>query len=410
MQPEEFDIPFEENAEETALVQRYEAMISTNGSDYFDEEEFEIIINHYFDLGKPADALAAADYGNRQHPFSCDMKLQYAHALIQKGERQQALQLLRKMEAEAVNDPEVFFLKGLAYLRDNTLNEALRSFDKAVKKAIDNDECIAFLMSAGSALLEVHEYKFALPYIQKALTLAPGDLEIVNEIAFCHERLGNLEESRAYHEQYIKDEPYNANVWYNLGTIYGRQGNFDKAAQAFQFTITLNEQFASAYYNLAATYQHLERYTEAIDMFNMFLQMEPDSPDAYFAIGECYDFLDRNTEAIAAFSKAIELDDEFADAHFFLSLSYTKDDLIDEAFHHIHMAIALVNDYAVYWFELAVLFYITDSMENFFASVAKGLDLDMQAWGYFAERCPEAAQNPKIQLLYTHCKQLKQPN
>ncbi len=347
------DIPFD-STETAALIRRYENMLKHNRNDYFNEEEFEIIIDHYLISGKSVEALLAADCGSRQHPFSTDMKLRYAHALVQKGEARKALRMLQEMEATIINDPELFFISGTAHLLLKNKEEALSYFDKCIRQA-EPEDCVSFLMNIATNLVDKHEYAFALPYIRRAFDIDPEDLDIINEMAFCHERLNNLNESVLYYEAYIREEPFNDNVWYNLGTVYARAGNYKQAVQAFHFAITINDDNSSAYFNLANTLIREEEYAEAITILQDFLKLEPSCVAGHVAIAECYDQLGNNEQAIVSYLAAIGYDGYCPEAHYGLAIVYTQTKQLEEALTHAYKATRLLPDCAEYGFLLGTV-------------------------------------------------------
>ncbi|MDR3350859.1 MAG: tetratricopeptide repeat protein [Prevotellaceae bacterium] len=345
------DTTFFESAEVAALVRRYENMVKHNRADYFDEEEYETIVEHYLMINKLSEALRVADCGSRQHPFSDDMKLCYASVLLEKKEAAQALQLLQEMEAKGVNDSELSFLIGTAYMQMGDITTATDYFDKCTQQT-DEEDLLSLLLNVASDLMEKQEYTAALKYIKTALELAPEDMEVINEMAFCNERLNNLDESLYYYEKYIKEEPFNDNVWYNIGTVYARKNDYRQAMQAFHFAVTLNNKHASAYYNLANTYVQQENYAEAVNTFQTFLELEPDNSAAYVSLAGCYEKLDRFKEAFAAYRDAVIFDDNFAEAHYGLAVAYTNAGKWEQALQHMYKAATLKPGCLEYWLQL----------------------------------------------------------
>jgi tetratricopeptide (TPR) repeat protein len=349
------DTTFFESAEVAALVRRYENMVKHNRTDYFDEEEYETIVEHYLLENKLSEALRVADCGNRQHPFSDDMKLCYASVLLEKKEASQALKLLQKMQAEGVNDAELSFLTGTAYMQMDNITEAVAYFDRCVQQTDEEEDLLSLLLNVATDLMEKQEYAAALKYIKTALELAPGDPEAINAVAFCHERLNNLDESLYYYEKYVKEEPFNDNVWYNIGTVYARKNDYRQAIQAFNFAITLNDKQASAYYNLANTYMQLKKYTEAVQTFQTFLKLEPDNSAAYVAMAKCCEKLHRPKEALAAYREAIIFDDNFAEAHHGLAVAYANTDKWEQALQHMYKAAIIDPGCLEYWLQLGAI-------------------------------------------------------
>lgn len=349
---EDDDTTFFESAEVAALVRRYENMVKHNRADYFDEEEYETIVEHYLLVNKLSEALRVADCGNRQHPFSDDMKLCYANVLLEKKEAAQALQLLQQLEAKGVNDSELSFLIGMAHMQMGNVTGAIAHFDKCTQQIDDEEDLLSLLLNVASDLMEKNEYAAALKYIKTASEIAPNDMEVINEMAFCNERLNNLDESLYYYEKYIKEEPFNDNVWYNIGTVYARKNDYQQAMQAFSFAVTLNENHASAYYNLANTYVQQEKYTEAVTTFQIFLKLEPDNSAAYVALAACYEKLNCSKEALAAYREAVIFDDNFAEAHYGLAVAYANTNKWEQALQHMYKAATLEPGHLEYWLQL----------------------------------------------------------
>jgi tetratricopeptide (TPR) repeat protein len=349
---EDDDTTFFESAEVAALVRRYENMVKHNRADYFDEEEYETIVEHYLLTNKLSEALRVADCGNRQHPFSDDMKLCYANVLLEKKEAAKALQLLQKMQAEGINDAELSFLIGTAHMQLDNVTEAVEHFDQCVQQTDEEEDLLSLLLNVASDLMEKLEYATALRYIKTALELAPDDMEVINSVAFCHERLNNLDESLYYYEKYVKEEPFNDNVWYNIGTVYARKNDYPQAIQAFNFAITLNDKQASAYYNLANTYVQLKKYAEAVQTFQSFLKLEPDNSAAYVAMAGCYEKLNCPKEALVAYREAIIFDDNFAEAHYGLAVAYANTNKWEQALQHMYKAAIIEPGCLEYWLQL----------------------------------------------------------
>jgi tetratricopeptide (TPR) repeat protein len=358
---EDDDTTFFESAEVAALVRRYENMVKHNRADYFDEEEYETIIEHYLMSSKLNEALQVADCGSRQHPFSNDMKLCYVNVLLEKREAGQALQLLQKINAEGVHDAELLFLMGTAYTQLGNMVEAVAYFDGCIRQTGEED-LLSLLMNIASDLMDQNEYAAALKYVKTALELAPDDIEVINEMAFCNERLNNLDESLYYYEKYIKEEPFNDDVWYNIGTVYARKNDYAQAIQAFHFAVTLNEKHASAYHNLANTYVQQENYTEAVNMFQAFLKLEPDNSAAYVTLAACHEKLNCSEEALTAYREAIFFDNDFAKAHYGIAVAYANSNKWEQALQHMYKAATLKPGCLEYWLQLGNI--LLQSREN----------------------------------------------
>ncbi|MET3047675.1 hypothetical protein ABXS96_14880, partial [Flavobacterium covae] len=80
-------------------LSKFESMLKTNKILFFDSEEFEDIILHYMDIGKPILAKKALRLGLEQHPKSFGLKLVQVEMLLFEDKLEQAEKLLNDLYA-----------------------------------------------------------------------------------------------------------------------------------------------------------------------------------------------------------------------------------------------------------------------------------------------------------------------
>ncbi|HLC95205.1 MAG TPA: tetratricopeptide repeat protein, partial [Patescibacteria group bacterium] len=69
--------------------------------------------------------------------------------------------------------------------------------------------------------------------------------------------------------------PKSHNAHNNMGDVYVRQGNYEKAALEFSRAIEIKPDYADAYHNLANTYQHLRNQEQALIFYQKALEINP---------------------------------------------------------------------------------------------------------------------------------------
>lgn len=72
-----------------------------------------------------------------------------------------------------------------------------------------------------------------------------------------------------------RTSPSSPVTWNNMGDVYGRHGDHERAAAMFLRAIAIHPQYADAYHNLASTYVVLNRLDEAVAMYTKALTINP---------------------------------------------------------------------------------------------------------------------------------------
>ncbi len=88
---EESNSRFNDEESDFYSVQRFEEMLSTQQSFYFDVDEFEDIVNYYIDKNNPKQALKVLEFALDQHPMSGGLLICKAQVYISLHKPNQAL-------------------------------------------------------------------------------------------------------------------------------------------------------------------------------------------------------------------------------------------------------------------------------------------------------------------------------
>ena len=116
-------------------------------------------------------------------------------------------------------------------------------------------------------------------------------------------------------EMFLKSIKLNSNYWvnwFNLGTIALMEQNLDEAIIKLEKAKQLSNQ-PVIYSNLGVVYARKKEYQKAIENFSMAIKINPQDASAYKNLGMCLDSLGKKEQAYLAFKKAVELNPEFAE-------------------------------------------------------------------------------------------------
>ncbi len=135
--------PFEHNETDLkALVDRFEEMLRSNGSYFFDVEDFEDIIDYYLDNLNVNKSKKAIELAEAQHPGTVVFKIKKARYYLLADKTGKALTLLDEIEKYDPTNGDVYLLKGSIYSKLKRTDDAIREYNRAIQYANDIEEVL----------------------------------------------------------------------------------------------------------------------------------------------------------------------------------------------------------------------------------------------------------------------------
>ena len=140
---------------------------------------------------------------------------------------------------------------GMAYRRKGQIDDAMRSFQKAV----DNDPGYAYAyILLGLTFEQKGMLDEAISMNLKALELEPKNALARINLGAAYMRKGLLDQAIEEQRRAISLAPRNAMARANLGAAYGQKGMLDEAIAELERALLLDPKYAKAHYNLAVAY------------------------------------------------------------------------------------------------------------------------------------------------------------
>lgn len=110
----------------------------------------------------------------------------------------------------------------------------------------------------------------------------------------------------------------------NLGDLYGRRGDLNRAVKEFQTAIKLLPGYADAYHNLANTYVQLNRTDLGIENYQKAIYYNPNLWQSYLNLASIFFEQGNNEEAIKMAQNSININPQIPNSHLILGLSYLR--------------------------------------------------------------------------------------
>ena len=277
--------PFRKNREEiTELLIIYENLKNGRSHSFIEEDSFIKIIEHFEDKEQLSKAIEAADTGVNLYPYSSGLLIKKADLLISSQLYREALSVLKQAEMLDSSDINIYILKTDAYLALDQQEKAVRLLEKSLS-FFEGQERIDLLFELADVYDDYEEFEKVFDCLMIVLEEDPNNEEALYKICFWTDFTGRNEESITLHHKIINDFPYNELAWFNLGAAYQGLKLYEKAIDAYQYAITIDEKFDYAYRNMGDAYIRIRKYKDAIEVLERVLELSKPEEVIFEAIG-----------------------------------------------------------------------------------------------------------------------------
>ena len=313
--------PYYDKESINELVQLFEKLRSGTSSVFLEEEAFEKIIDYYDDQENSLRAIEAADIGIEYFPFSSSLLFKKADLLLASRKYNEALSILEKAELLDANDLNLYILKTDAYLALDKQEKAVSLLEEAITH-FEGEEKIELLFELADVYDDYEELDKVFDCLVLILKEEPTNEEALYKICFWTDFTGRNEESIRLHLSIIDEHPYNELAWFNLGAAYQGLKLYEKAIDAYQYSLVIDEKFDYAYRNIGDAYIRLKKYKEAIEALEKVLELSKPEEVIYEAIGHCYDRMRNYAQARFHYRKASHLNPDDSKLFYKIACTY----------------------------------------------------------------------------------------
>lgn len=327
------------------IKERFFHMKDTGESMYFDVDEYEGLIDHFFELEDTDSIELALQHALEQHPGNYDFLLKKAQLFAIYGEDELGLNILNELKGIAT-DSDYFMIKGTLLSNLQKYREAIEEYTNALNRGQDLEDVYSNIAFEYENL---EQYDKAIEYLNKVAEINPQNESALNEIGICFEMGNQSLKSVDYFNGFLDKHPYSRSAWFNLAIAFNSLGKNRRAIDAYEFSLAIDENQPSALFNIANVYASLENHTKAIEYYRRTLSRE--SPDAitYYYMGESYEKIDQFDKALEAFGNSNNINAEFHEAILGMARCYYSIGDEEEAFNQLDKAIALNEPFPLFW-------------------------------------------------------------
>ena len=223
-----------------------------------------------------------------QHAPSTSALLDQAKRLVQGGDPQGALSLLKQADLHAPGASEIHALKGVCLALLAKPIESAEEFDQAI--ALRPNYAPTYL-SSGLAFANFHDLDRASARLSTALRL----------------------------------DPHLPGARFNYALVLARAGKYAESEEQVDIAFADKQAKESAldlWRLKARDVYYQKKWQDTVDAYGRVLEFQPDWPEAHFAMGEAFYYLNLPQKSMPELEKAVALDPEKSIAHELLGKLY----------------------------------------------------------------------------------------
>jgi len=329
------------------LLKRYEDVKNGESSSIMDEEDFERVIEYYFQNSNEEQALLACDIARTYYPFSTSVLLLKAEILVQAQKYGQAMHALDELEQSDSSNLDATLLRSDILLGQFKYDQAAVLLEQRAEN-FQGKEKIEVLLELTDVYDECEEFDAVFDTLNRVLKIDSRNEEALQKICFWADFTKRLDDSITIHTQITDSDPYNALAWFNLGTAYQGTKLYEKAIDAYEFCVAIDEKFEFAYRNMADAYMRLKWYEKAIDVLETHMNLAKPEDVIFEAIGYCWEKKKNFQRARFFYRKASQLSPQDDSIFFKIGETYAREQQWEKAVKSYSVALHLDKDNASY--------------------------------------------------------------
>jgi tetratricopeptide (TPR) repeat protein len=317
--------PYHDKENLIELLKLYNNLRNGQNGIFLEEDAFEQIIDYYDEQEDMAKALEVAETAIEYFPYSASLLIKKADILLATRKYAEALKILERAELFDATDINLYILKTDAYLAMDRQEKAVELLEQALHQ-FEGEEKIELLFELADVYDDYEEFDKVFDCLKVILEEDQTNEEALYKICFWTDFTGRNEESIRLHMNIIDEQPYNELAWFNLASAYQGLKLYEKAIDAYQYAIAIDEKFDYAYRNIGDAYIRLRKYRDAIEALEKVLELSKPEEVIYEAIGHCYDKMKNYAQARFHYRKASHLNPDDSKLYYKIAGTYYNEE------------------------------------------------------------------------------------
>ena len=172
--------------------------------------------------------------------------------------------------------------------------------------------------------ITAHDWTTAARLYKQLLRGDEGNVEYLSQLGSIYVRAGQDDKAIPYYEQIITFNPDNTQAMVSLGGIFRRLKRYEDSVNILHKAQDISNNDASISYSLGFTYKEMGDYDDAIDAFESVISRNPDDVLAHNHLGAIYFTQKDYQKAISTYKRGLQVDQNHPILNYNLAHVYEK--------------------------------------------------------------------------------------
>ena len=166
----------------------------------------------------------------------------------------------------------------------------------------------SLILTKAQNAITANDWSTAARFYKELLRGDEANVEYLQQLGSIYVRDGQDEKAIPYYEQIITFHPDNTDAMVSLGAIFRRLKRYEDSVSILHKAQDISANNPNINYNIGFTYKEMGNYDDAIDAFESVISRNPDDVLAHNHLGTIYFSQKEYAKAIAAYKRGLQVD------------------------------------------------------------------------------------------------------
>ena len=212
-----------------------------------DGEVNMILAQTYMEVDYYKEAIRLFQEAEKALPTNKHIPYKIARCYLKMGKNREAISYYLKSIQLDPSNSSLLYDAAIAHYNANRFEEAIQLFQKAEDQGYMKTK--GLYQNWSLPYIAIRDYTNAISFLMKAKELAPYDKNLSLDIADVYMEASDTKKARNLLESLLEDNEDDAEVLYNLGMTYYKDGNQGKAEKYFEKAFKIDPSLKSLRYS-----------------------------------------------------------------------------------------------------------------------------------------------------------------